>query len=313
MVAKATRALILAAVLALVGRAAPAAQSGLTVTGQCVGDANGDSKVSVDELVAAVDNALNGCPSMAVTLQFKGMVGDQPFVCGQHYTGIGTANSEIIPSDFRVYLHDIRLVNDSGDDVPLKLDQDEVWQLDDLVLLDFEDRTSVCVLGTAGTNTVVRGTVPPGDYRGVRFRIGVPFELNHKDMATGPCPLCLTGMFWSWQGGYKFMRVDTSADNLRIHLGSTGCVYGSPGVIDHCDRPNRGEVFLDGFDPQHDVIIADLAAVVADSDLSNNQGPSPGCMSDQDDPDCAPIFKNLGIDFETGLPDASTQTFFRVE
>ncbi len=30
-------------------------------------------------------------------------------------------------------------------------------------------------------------------------------------------------MFWSWQLGYKFLRVDTADDEFRIHLGSTGC------------------------------------------------------------------------------------------
>ena len=36
---------------------------------------------------------------------------------------------------------------------------------------------------------------------------------------------------------------------------------------------------------------------------------SGGCMSDPDDPDCAPIFANLGLPF--GDKSAGKQTFFR--
>jgi len=323
-VEKTTRVLgLAAAILCLLASATLGVQSGLTVNGQCVGDANGDAQVSIDELVMAVQNALSGCPQLPVNLQFRGMVGDRAFACGQLYHGVGTSNSDIVPTDFRFYLHDIRLVNMAGEDVPLMLDQDPqdvsekpAWQLDDLALLDFEDQSGPCGAGTAATNSVVHGTVPPGEYRGVRFKLGVPFEMDHQNQATADCPLCWSGLFWSWQAGYKFLRFDTNflrADktlgSLSVHVGSTGCEYGTPPVIDHCARPNVAEVFLDGFDPLHDVIIADMAAVLANSDLDTSQG----CQSDPDNTDCGPIFKNLGIDFNTGLPTPATQTFFRVQ
>src|SRR5690606_39726454 len=66
------------------------------------------------------------------------------------------------------------------------------------------------------------------------------FALNHLDASTAPSPLNFTAMFWSWQSGYKFLRVDTADDTFRVHLGSTGC--SSPGPSrppTSCSAPNR--------------------------------------------------------------------------
>jgi hypothetical protein len=54
--------------------------------------------------------------------------------------------------------------------------------------------------------------------------------------------------------------------------------------------------------------------LLSDSNLESNQPETPpGCMSSADDADCRPLFSNLGINFDNGLPDPSRQKFFRVE
>lgn len=289
--------------------------NGQTLVGpQCVGDGNGDSMVTVDEVVASVDNVLNGCAFEEVTIQFQAKVGDETFACGSVYDNIGLSNEQIIPADFRLYLHNLRFTDDQGREVPLGLVQDGIWQLEDLVLLDFEDKTPPCTIGTVQTNMRVRAIVPPGNYTGLRFSLGVPFRMNHQDVSTAASPLTLTAMFWSWQGGYKFLRIDEALDIVRVHLGSTGCVSISPTQVSHCEYPNVGEVFLRDFDASTDVIVVDLKTLLADSDLSINQPETPpGCMSGADDNDCAPMMQNLGVNFDNGLPDASRQTFFRIE
>jgi uncharacterized repeat protein (TIGR04052 family) len=291
------------------------AQSGFDSNGQCVGDADGDGTVAINEIITAVNNALNGCDFMPITLQFRATVGEETFACGNIYHNVGTTNADIVPSDFRFYVNNIRLVSSDGHTVPLRLDQDGVWQLDDIALLDFENKEPPCGGGTTPMNTTVRGMAPAGKYVGVRFTLGVPFSRNHANQAIAPSPLDLTGMFWSWQDGYKFLRIDTAFDNLRVHLGSTGCVYGpSPPVVASCARPNRPEVDLDGFDPSTNVIVADLGALLADSDINANQAnTAPGCQSDPVDADCDPIFRNLGLHFSDGTPSPATQKFFRVE
>jgi len=281
---------------------------------QCLGDRDGDSHVTVDEVVGTVDNALNGCLFEDVTIEFQGMVGDQTFVCGSQYENLGLSNDTIFPADFRLYLHNIRLIDDQGREVLVGLTQDGAWQLEDLVLLDFENKQTPCNLGTVQTNSTVHGKVPPGNYKGIRFSLGVPFRLNHAPASSPPSPpLTLSAMFWSWQGGFKFLRIDEALDTVRVHLGSTGCVALSPTSVSHCERPNVGEIFLPKFDPATDIIAVDMKALLADSDLQVNQVDTPpGCMSTPDDSDCAPIMQNLGVNFANGMPDPSRQTFFRI-
>ena len=41
-----------------------------------------------------------------------------------------------------------------------------------------------CAGGTTATNTSIRGTYPAGSYTGIKFTVGVPFDLNHLDSTT---------------------------------------------------------------------------------------------------------------------------------
>ena len=307
-----TRSLILVAMLAT-PVAAHINIPGLDVNGQCVGDANSDGQVAINELVTAVNNALGNCPSLPVTLTFQGQVGNQAFACGTVYTGIGTGASQFIPSDFRLYVSNVNLITAAGDAVPLTLDQDGVWQYQNVALLDFEDGTGPCGNGDAALNKTVHGTVPAGVYTSVQFDLGIPFALDHADASTAQSPLNRTELFWSWQSGYKFLRVDTADDKFRVHLGSTGCDGTSPShPPTTCSAPNVATVTLSGFNPEHSVIVADLAALLADSNIDMNQASTPpGCMSDPDDLDCVPVFQNLGLTFPGGQP-TDTQKFFRL-
>jgi hypothetical protein len=54
----------------------------------------------------------------------------------------------------------------------------------------------------------------PGTYRGVKFCVGVPFEENHKDAAQQSPPLGPNSdMFWGWNPGYIFHRIEGKADS----------------------------------------------------------------------------------------------------
>jgi len=297
-----------------IGVATSHATEGLDAAGRCVGDQNDDGTVTINELIVGVNNALDGCAYQPVTINFRAAVGSESFACGSTYNGIGTTGATIEPSDFRFYVSDVRLVTADGTEVAVQLDQDGIWQLDDVALLDFENKDAPCTNGTTQTNGTVRGRVPMGEYTGLRFALGVPPDKNHQDASVAQSPLNLTGMFWSWQDGYKFVRIDTANDQLRIHVGSTGCVYGEPGQVSGCARPNRAEIRLAPFDASSNTVVADLAALLADSDITANQPATPpGCMASPDDQDCAPMLRNLGLHFPEGLPNFVTQKFFRVE
>lgn len=263
-----------------------------------------------------------------VQIKFKGMVGDKPFNCGESYN-LGTPVTAMTPGDFRFYVFDVALIDETGKTVPMMLTQDGKWQYQNVALLDFENKTAACANGTAEMRDMVVGTVPKGNYKGVQFNLGVPFNLNHADAALAASPLNLTSLWWNWRGGYKFLRVDfTSPENqnkqiahnkhgkntgFMIHVGSTGCQASSENQNPtNCNNPNRSKASFNNFDFSKNTIVADLKTLVANTNLSTNQPDTPlGCMSAPTDGDCAGIMLNLGLPFNGKT--SSGQTFFRVE
>lgn len=252
--------------------------------------------------------------SRAVTVRFAGVVGDRPFSCGTSYDGIGTTASTIQAADFRFYVSHVRLLRAGGDAVDVALTQDGRWQVDDVALIDFEDRTGACSNGTEPTRTVIEGMVPAGDYTGVAFDLGLPFDRNHRDPASQPSPLNLSRLFWSWNAGYKFLRLDLRTTGMPqgwvVHLGSTGCDAATATSEPRaCRQPNLVPVSLPGFDPARDVIEFDIQALLSGNNVDVNQAQALGCMSGQADPECVPLFTQLGL--AIGDVSAGTQRVFR--
>ena len=262
-----------------------------------------------------------------VTIRFQAQVGEEAFACGRQYEGIGVTKSKISGRDFRFYVSNVRLLDSMGKETPVELDQDGKWQLDDLALLDFEDGTAHCSNGTPEMNRQITGKVPEGSYTGLRFTLGVPFNNNHADPLTQPSPLNLTALFWVWNAGHKFARIEFASTGAPrgffVHLGSTGCTPNDTKVTipSSCKSPNRVEVNFPSFDPSHDTVIADLLALLQNTNVdatqnrveANTEGPTPvgaGCMSGPDDADCAGLFLNFGLPF--GGRPATEQKFFRV-
>lgn len=253
-----------------------------------------------------------------VTLQFEAVVGADAFACGETYAGVGASASTFEPADLRLYVSEVRLINEAGEEVPVSLDQDGLWQVDTVGLLDFEDATGRCSNGTAPINTVLKGVTAGGVYTGIHFVLGVPFELNHNDASTAPSPLNVTSMFWSWNSGYKFLKLDGfstgQSNGLAVHVGSTECDKNSSGTITGCDHPNRADVTLTGFDPLSTPLLVDVAGLFEGVDIdANTSGSAALCMSAANDPECGDLFANLGLPFGRDPGDPSAQRFFRVE
>lgn len=235
--------------------------------------------------------ALAACSRPAVQpveISFAATVGARPFSC---QPSTGSFRGE----ELRLYLHDFELVAADGQVAALRLADDGVWQNGALAMLDFENGSGNCRDGTAATRTKVVGTAPAGAWTGLRFRIGVPFDLNHADPAVADPPVNLGRMNWGWRAGYKFIRFegrDANGRRVSLHLGSTGC-EGTIGDIAGCSRPNRARVDLADFDPVRSVVTFDLGQLVAAMTRDGGDG---ACMSEPDDPDCAALFPVLGLD-----------------
>lgn len=238
---------------------------------------------------------------VSLTLRFEARVGELPFSCGQQLDALGTSGVEAEPMDLRLYVHDVRLLRDGGEPAPFSFEADGVWQSDTVALLDFEDASGRCSEGTEETNTLLRGRAPPGDYTGVVFRIGVPTAQNHLDLSTAAPPLNVPDLYWSWQGGYKYLKAELYTeghhDGYLLHLGAQGC-GGSPasGVFD-CVAENLAEITLKG-DISAPVTLG-VVALFAGVDLAAQPDMQtdlvPGCMSGLGDPECAPLLAAFGL------------------
>ena len=257
---------------------------------------------------------------IAVAASFSASVAGQPVSCASMYTGLGTSSASARLADARLFVSQVELRNDAGTWVPLQLDEN-AWQSSGVALLDFEDGSGSCDgSGTAGTNAQVSGIAPNDAYDGIRFRVGVPFALNHNDSASAPAPFNVPGMFWNWQGGYKFLRVDWMVEGgaiprWNVHIGSTGCTSASAAnpPTEECGRPNAATVELTNIDPTSTPVDLDLAALVAQSDVTIDSGGATGCQSRPDEPgDCTDVFSTLGLSFATGACEAGCtgQTVF---
>lgn len=277
-----------------------------------------------------------GFPALAqqdVTINFAAEVAGTPFSCAQTYEGLGAKKTAMTVTDFRLFVSEPALIRADGSLVPLMLEQDGQWQYDNIALLDFEDGSAACSgSGNAPTNTVVRGTVEDGEYVGLAFTVGLPFEHNHVDTTVAPAPLNTTGMFWTWQDGFRFMQINMKAamtdmpasegheaasaaangmdmgGGWFLHLGSTQCAANSPTEVpgSACASPNLVSVLLPSFDAASNMVVIDPAPVVADADLSTNTPETaPGCMAFPGDADCVTVMPKLGLAYD-GEP-ASTQ------
>lgn len=246
-----------------------------------------------------------------VTIRFKAVVGDQPFACSERYPGQGSANTTVVPQDFRLFVQDLALIRADGSRVPVALEERAPWQTEGLALLDFEDLTGTCT-GTPEVNTQLTGSVPAGTYTGLSFSNGVPEALNHGDPTTAPDPLkTYASLSWGWLSGFRFVKAELAAVlpegqpavSLMSHIGSSACT-GSPqeGKV-VCNKPNRNAIELTSFDPAKDTVLVDIGAIFKQLDLTQG-GECHGSGAT-----CDATYGALGIDFATGLPK-SGQTVF---
>jgi uncharacterized repeat protein (TIGR04052 family) len=276
---------------------------------------------------------LAATPALAqqeVAIRFAAQVNGSAFACGQSYGGLGSTQATATPTDFRFYVHDVHLLRADGSAVPVMLTESP-WQHQGVALLDFENGQGPCAQGgNAALNETLRGTAPAGSYTGLRFTLGVPERLNHQDATVAPSPFNLTAMFWNWQNGYKFVKVDlrvgaahpaaasapahggaAGEGGFSLHLGSTQCVAAAPTQPGRdCRNPNRPVITLTGFDPLSAPVIADIGPILAGVDITRNtERTPPGCMSFPNDPECRSVLPALGLPYME-LP-AGEQRFFR--
>lgn len=210
--------------------------------------------------------------------------------------------------DLRFYLHGIHMINKQGVEIPLELEQNKYTQYHDIALIDLRPNATPL-------QKSLRGQIPAGEYQGITFKLGLPFALNHTNPLKAPAPLNLGELFWTWQLGYKFLRLDmqTTKTAWSLHLGSNGCH--SPSALrpplNTCEQPNLAQITLKDFNPDYNHIFFNLNHLLTGPDNT----PEEDCMGNyHNKPYCRHILQQLGLNADTGQCEnhCANQTVFTI-
>lgn len=249
-----------------------------------------------------------------LSIPFVAELDGQPVSCNRdvQYQG-SSGNATVRFRGLRMYVVNVGLVDASGNTTLLELEQN-AWQHERLVLLDYEDNTENCREGTPETNNLVVGSVPGGNYVGLAFTIGVPEELNHTDIsAATPAPLAQPAMFTGALYGYHYFKLDMTTvgepGGYPIHVHASGCITDEFGNPAGCTGANTVVYEVPSFDHRTQQITLDLSELLSRNNLDRNgttPAPAslptaPGCQSDTTDPDCQSFFTSYGL---SALPPA---------
>ncbi|MCL1079235.1 metallo-mystery pair system four-Cys motif protein [Parashewanella spongiae] len=137
------------------------------------------------------------------------------------------------------------------------------------------------------------------------FTLGVPFKINHLNPLKQSAPLNQSDMFWTWQQGHKFLRIDLGKGTKdpktyyqtgwQFHLGSTGCkaesILRSPKTP--CRYPNQIHF---SFDYQNQSsLVFNLKPLLAPI-LTNPEMSRTSCMSNMTSNTCRQLVSSLQLD-----------------
>jgi hypothetical protein len=155
-------------------------------------------------------------------MEFDHKFGSNDFEFGVDYTN--AAGEQMKFSMFKYFISNIKLVKDDNTEISIPGDVQ-------YFLVDHSKTDS---------RTIVINNVPVGNYKSVKFIIGVDSLANTLDVAARPPALDVAGnaagMYWSWNSGYVFVKVEGTspaspqADNIfKFHIGGFGG-YSSPTI-----------------------------------------------------------------------------------
>ncbi|WP_156026801.1 MbnP family protein [Sporocytophaga myxococcoides] len=133
-----------------------------------------------------------------LSLKMSTVIGNKPI----DFTSVFTteAGARYTLSSFRYYVSNIRLVKQDGSEYPI---------------------TGKYLLVNPATEDYDLGQVPVGDYKGLKFAVGIDSVTNHADPTVYPTnnPLAIQspGMHWSWSSGYIFLMMEGSCDTTNTN------------------------------------------------------------------------------------------------
>ena len=232
-------------------------------------------------VITALGGMQTGCKysvnetSLVISPQFE----DMKINCGQPMiNGMELSQFWFYLSRFKVEIngqwHDLRL-------------QTTKWQQNDVALVGQH-----CSENTDKNWKLALEDNMPTGINSLAFSIAMPFNLNHQSPLKAEGIFDNANMFWTWQQGYKSLRLDLKDDKegWAYHIGAVGC--NSPSVMrapmTPCRETNHVNVELVNFD-RNKPITVDLARIIEGIALSK----STRCLSMPTQNSCGQLMINM--------------------
>jgi hypothetical protein len=158
-----------------------------------------------------------------IELRFFPKFGTTPLQLNEKY--LNAAGDSVWFTTLKFYLSETALIDTLGAAIPLEgeshLHKGQHGTTPNIWMVDFSDAEFVA---NGYFSVHVKGN--PGKYRGIKFSVGVPYDLNHRDVSTQDPPLGPnSGMYWAWNPGYIFHKMEGKVDSagtprdFLYHLG----------------------------------------------------------------------------------------------
>jgi hypothetical protein len=157
--------------------------------------------------------------TVSFKLRIEGFFDTTRFALNQSY--VNAAGDTVRFTTVKFYLSDVCVVDTLGRAIPARV-------VDTARSVTIDNQTVTLLDYATAQNGVLELTLraKPGTYRGMKFNIGVPFDLNHRDASILPRPLNIDQrMYWNWNTGYIFHKIEGNFDssgvsrNFIYHIG----------------------------------------------------------------------------------------------
>ncbi|MBZ4190540.1 MbnP family protein [Niabella beijingensis] len=164
-----------------------------------------------------------------VTLHFNNTFKSTTIVLGNATTATATVNTSAKGqvhhfSELKYVISNIRLIKADGTEIPYNIN-------------DLDKGATVVNQAKSETLDYTLSNIPTGEYKQIKFGLGIKQDLNTLDQVKFPKFYAAAGsndteMMWEWGTGYRFTKLegfyDTDNKEMSIHTGST--VKGTEGA-----------------------------------------------------------------------------------
>lgn len=172
--------------------------------------------------MAACSKNANDPVANNLTLHFNNTFKSTTIVLGNATSTSATtnisANGQVHHfSELKYVVSNIRLVKSDGTEIPYNIN-------------DLDKGATVIDQSKAASLDYVLSNIPSGEYKQIKFGLGIKQELNTLNQVKFPVFYANAGandteMMWEWGAGYRFTKIegfyDTDNKTMSIHTGST--------------------------------------------------------------------------------------------